>query len=37
MEQDKYIDLHDSYIEIQGVEKQIAQFEEDLLNGKTPF
>ena len=37
MEQDKYIDLRDSYIDIQGVEKQIAQFEEDMLNGKITF
>ena len=37
MEQDKYIDLRDSYIDIQGVEKQIAQIEEDMLNGKITF
>ena len=34
MEKDKYFDLCDSYIEKQGDEKQIAQFEEDMLNGK---
>ena len=37
MEKDIYIDLRDSYIEIQGDEKQIAQFEEDMLKGKITF
>ena len=34
MERDKYISLGDSYIEIQGDEKQVAQFNGDILNGK---
>ena len=37
MEKDTYIDLRDSYIETQGDEKQIAQFEEDMLKGKITF
>ena len=37
MEQDKYIHLRDSYIEIQGDENQIAQFEEDMLREKITF
>ena len=37
MEKDIYIDLRDSYIEIQGDEKQIAQFEEDMLKGEITF
>ena len=37
MEKDINIDLRDSYIEIQCGEKQIAQFEEDKLNGKITF
>ena len=37
MEPDKYIDLRDSYIEIQSDGKQIAEFEEDMLNRKITF
>ena len=34
MEKDKYICLGDSSIEIQGDGKQVAQFNDDILNGK---
>ena len=34
MEQDKYISLGDSYIEIEGVETDVSQFEDDTLNRK---
>ena len=34
MEKDKYISLGDSYIEIQADEEQVAQFKDDILNGK---
>ena len=37
MEKDKYFSLGDSYIEIQGHEKQVAQFNDDILNGKIKF
>ena len=37
MEKDINIDLRDSYIEIQGDEKQITQIEEDTLKGKITF
>ena len=35
MEQDKYISLADSYIEIESVENNVSQFIDDSLNGKT--
>ena len=34
MEKDKYISLGDSYIEIEGDEKEVAHFIDDILNGK---
>ena len=34
MEQDKYISLCDSYIEIQGNEKDVTQYIDDYLDGK---
>ena len=34
MEKDNYISLADSYLEIQGDQKQVAHFEDDFLNGK---
>ena len=34
MEQDKYISLCDSYIEIQGNEKDVTQYIDDCLDGK---
>ena len=34
MEKDKYISLGDSYIEIQGDEKQVAHLNDDILNKK---
>ena len=37
MEQDKNISFGDSYIEIQGSEKGVEQFEDDILNGKVNF
>ena len=37
MEKDKYISLGDSYLEVQGDEKQVGQFEDDILNGKIKF
>ena len=37
MDQDKCISLGDSYIEIEGVEKDISQFKDDILNGKIIF
>ena len=37
MEKDEYFSLGDSYIEIQGDEKQVAQFIDDILNGKIKF
>ena len=37
MEKDKNISIGDSYIEIQGDEKQVAQFIDDILSGKTKF
>ena len=37
MEKDKYISLGDSYIEIQGDEKEVARFNDDILNGNIKF
>ena len=37
MEKDKYISLDDCNIEIQGDEKQVAQLNDDNLNGKIKF
>ena len=37
MEQDKYVSLQDAYIETQGVEKDVLQFQDDILNGKITF
>ena len=37
MVKDIYVHLRDSYTEIQGAGKQIAQFEEDLVKGKLTF
>ena len=37
MESDKYFSLGDSYIEIQGDEKGVAQYIDDKSNGKTKF
>ena len=34
METDKNISLGDSYIDIEGGEKEVAQFIDDILNGK---
>ena len=34
MEKESYISLGDSYIEIEGVEKEVAQFKDDISNGK---
>ena len=34
MEQDKYISLSDSYVEIEGVENDVSQFVDDILNKK---
>ena len=34
MENDKLISLRDSYIEIEGVEKEVTQFIDDILDGK---
>ena len=34
METEKYISLGDRYIEIEGGEKKITQFIDDILNGK---
>ena len=34
MEQDKYISLRDSYIEIEGSEKEVAHFRDDISKGK---
>ena len=33
----EYISVGDSFIEIQGDEKQVAQFNDDILNGKIKF
>ena len=35
METDKYIFLGDSYIDIEGGEKEVTQFIDDILNRKT--
>ena len=37
MEQDKYISLGDTYIEIEGVETDVSQFEDHSLNGKNLY
>ena len=37
MEQDENISLGDSYIEKEGVENNVSQFVDDILNGKTKF
>ena len=34
MEQDKYISVGDSYIEIEGVGNDVSQFLDDIVNGK---
>ena len=34
MENDKYISLRDNYIEIQGDEKEVAKYIDDISNGK---
>ena len=34
MEKDNYISLSDSYIQIEGDEKEVIQFIDDILNGK---
>ena len=34
MEQDKHISLGDSYIQIEGDEKEVLHFIDDVLNGK---
>ena len=34
METDKYISLGDSYIDTEGSEEEVAQFMDDILNGK---
>ena len=37
MEQDRYISLQDAYIEIEGVEKDVLQFQDNNLKGKITF
>ena len=37
MEKVKNVSLGDSYLEKQGEEKQVSQFEDDTLNGKIKF